>query len=499
MPPASDLPVAWQIGFWSNVPAGAVEPYSFPERLLYDFTVPASRVDVNQVGTDEFCTVYPNDVAYQYTLYLEPNEYFWQGDYNDMTEDSIFWLSIVAVYPDACEPLDYPWGWKTRPWSWMDDAVRFEHFGPPETGTVLDPYINSITPIEDPVYYESFDVAFELDTDSSYIKWEQPFTGIRDWPHYEDELSMGTGNNGEPDILRLVADDWRCDGNTPVDAVVWWGSYIGYSYNVGHIEEIPPPMPLPVKPDYFRLNIWDDVAAGEDPCYPYSHPNDIIWEYDAYDYDEVLVGYDKHPEGAPNEPVFRYSVRLPIEEWFWQDDVNNNVYWLSVVAVYDMSVRNYDWGWTNHKHMFNDDAVEGYFDPPTGWSWSELYDQTGVTEDMSFILFTKGWPRCWAYPTFCHGDGSSEGGGLPEGFVNTADFGDYRDGFFKNYWDHFPANPEDPQRGEYHPCGDYNRDGTINTADFGAYRDNFFQWPPANCVPGDPCGVYLPGSVKPPE
>ena len=39
---------------------------------------------------------------------------------------------------------------------------------------------------------KSYDMAFELDTDPNYIKWEQTYTGIRDWPHYEDEESMAT-------------------------------------------------------------------------------------------------------------------------------------------------------------------------------------------------------------------------------------------------------------------------------------------------------------------
>jgi hypothetical protein len=454
-------------------------------------------------------------------------------------------------------------------------------------------------------------------------------------------------------IDRLVADDWKCKGKTPVTDIVWWGSYIGYEYKPCHGEF----MPLPVKPDYFLLNIWTDVPANADLTVPFSHPNETIWEYKAYDYDEVLVGYDKHPEGiniaicgAPfdpswnndvqakllatgqfnsvdiitvntitptlaqlqaynavlvysdaiyadanalgnvmadyvdagggvvcamfeigygtgplphptaqmkgrwdrqgyyviprtqqygppqatlgtvyvpthpimqgvstfdggttsarptpttiippgatlvadwsdrsplvvtktiggvpradlglyppssdsrsdfwvsstdgallmanalswvasnlpttlgREPVFRYSVRLPKDDWFLQKDVND-IYWLSVVAVYKgpVSAVTYPWGWTNHPHAFNDDAVAGYLDPAVGvWSWNELFDQNGDTEDMSFILFTEpgcfpcahqdyfewlavGKPDCWCYPRQCHGDATGE---PPEG------------------------------------------------------------------------------------
>ena len=624
MPPQSSLPVDWWIGFWSNVPAGAGVPYSYPETLLHDFIVPASRVEIDQVGKDQYHSYYyPNDVCYQYHLDLEPEEVFWQHKFEPNTVDDIFWLSIVALYPEPCEPPLYPWGWKTRPWSWMDDAVRFSLDGKPQQGINLGP--GMFTPIEDPILQESFDVAFELDTDPNYIKWEQAYDSIRHWPHYHDELSMaalgpattkweqlpdlsgwdvafrtimgptheladdwqctktgpvsdirfwvswqyeqegnipwidvkiysdnpkGAGghsepnqllwqqgfdasqfivspyawyeqgwfdpvsgmwnhpdhsgcylididdidspfiqeedniywlsieiaaNDGEvgwktsevqwnddavywetngswhelhdpcnpeksldlafvittekeePELICLVADDWPCDQNTPITAIVWWGSYLDYEYEACNFDGTGPP--LPVKPDYFRLNIWTDVPA--DSCVPgsFSHPNEIIWQYDTRDYDEVLVGYDKHPEGSTmpgHEPVFRYSVRLPQEDWFLQED-GNNIYWLSVVAVYDENTPNYEWGWTNHEHVYQDDAVEGYFVGDT-LQWRELYDQTGASEDMSFILFTEPgcfpcahpdyfeWlsvdkPNCWCYPRQCHADAD----GLMEG------------------------------------------------------------------------------------
>ena len=164
------------------------------------------------------------------------------------------------------------------------------------------------------------------------------------------------------------------------------------------------------------MKIWTDIAAGEDPDVPYSHPGEIIWEYITYDYDEVMVGYDKHPHGEPNEPVFRYSVRLPEEEWFRQPDVNG-IFWLSVMAVYDVNnTPNYDWGWTNHKHVFNDDAVRGYQSAVGGiWVWEELFDQTGAGEDMSFILFTD--------PTLC----SSCANYNLDAIVNFLDYSDFAD------------------------------------------------------------------------
>jgi hypothetical protein len=377
LPPV--LPEKWWIGFWSNVPAWAEPyylPYSYPDMLRYSITIPAARVDFNEVGSDEYGTS-PHDICYQYNVDLEPNEVFRQDDFNGVTYDNTYWISIVAEYnvPEAY----YPWGWKTRPWSWKDDAVTFILPTKPGPNYITDPC--QIVPIVDPMWGESVDVAFELDTDPNYIKWEQLYTGIRNWPHYEDVNSMlSMWNLGAE---QLVVDDWRCVRRTPVTAVVWWGSYIGYGY-----EACQGPVPRPVPPNRFKLTMWTDVAA--DPCDPcsYSHPGEVIWQYDTNEYDEVLVGYDKYPEGEPNEPVFRYSVRLPDANWFHQPDYNE-VFWLSVQAIYDINMPNYNWGWTNHKHVFNDDAVAGYRNPTNGeWIWEELSDQTGASEDMSFILFT---------------------------------------------------------------------------------------------------------------
>jgi hypothetical protein len=618
--PPAVKPIAWRIGFWSNVvpmPSGSV---SQPGKLLWQVEVSATRVHEEWAGIDQFPDS-PMDTCFQYYVNLTTKEYFWQQKFIDpQSKDDVFWLSIAAVYPPGPLPPNL-WGWKTRPWHWMDDAVTFTIQGDFKPGYVPDPSI--VRPLEG-ICGESYDVAFELDTDPNYIKWEQAYTGIRDWPHYEDEESMATVdtvvetvtkwsqkpdlnpvisidvdatfsqqpayppqvladdfncittgpitdiyiwgswlhdalpdggpqnvfftlsihddlpvghpqnpnrysmpgqlrwmrqfNPGEFDVLlytevpegyympclpmywaqdhlrcwlyhfklqpgeftqtgsttkpvvywldvqampigatnpevrfgwkaseqhwnddavyavgtepilvpgpwqnltypvghpyagrtidlafeivtqkqyeqfnliRQVADDWKCERRTPVTAAVWWGSYIGYRYEACQCQATTPP---PTKPDYFLLSIWTDVPVG--PNDKFSHPGTKVWEYKAFDYDEVLVGYDKHPEASPPgqpggfEPVFRYSVKLPQTSWFRQKDVER-VFWLSVVAVYRGPLPViYPWGWTNHKHVFNDDAAAWEQDLTGMWKWVPLKDKTGVTEDMSFVLFT---------------------------------------------------------------------------------------------------------------
>jgi len=279
---------------------------------------------------------------------------------------------------------------------------------------------------------ESYDLAFELDTPPEWVKWQQPFTGIRDWPHYEDEPSVAIEDSvsGDLNILQKVADDWLCEQQTPVTAIAWWGSYIGYQY----YPCVNPALP-PQKPDYFLLEIWTDNPTGPNG---YSIPEQKIWEYRAAEYDEVLVGFDKYPhDPSPppyrHEPVFRYNVRLPEDAWFCQTE-ENGVYWISIMAVYQQDIQpEFQWGWTNHEHFFNDDAVAGIFDG-TSWQWRELFDQTGVSEDMSFMLFTDptqpcecfndnlghyadwaafGKPDCWCYERNCRGDADGKKQGSP--------------------------------------------------------------------------------------
>jgi hypothetical protein len=462
--PPAVRPTAWRIGFWSNVPANplAKPGHSYPRKLLWRVDVPAQRVQEERAGYDRF----PNrrsDTCFRYYVKFEPQEYFWQQKYIDSaTSDDVFWISITAIYPPVTIPFQQ-WGWKTRPQHWMDDAVKFTVEGDLPLGYASDsPLI--FTPIEAALCGQqvSFDMAFELDTDPSYIKWEQAFTGIRDWTHYQDEQSTAMEDTqGTPIIRRLVADDWPCEQITPITAAVWWGSYVGYRYKACDC----PLMAAPLKPDYFLLSIWTDVRPAANA--PFSRPGEKIWEYKAENYDEVLVGYDKQPETVEPgqtpgyEPVFRYSVRLPREKWFCQKDLNS-IYWFSVVAVYaGDKTPLHPWGWTNHPRVDwqvvdptvppniakNDDAVAGYLDT-TGatavWKWQELHDQTGVSTDMSFMLFTEpgcfpctystyndwltlGKPDCWCEPPYGSGyqcDGDADGvdsGGINKFRVFTGD------------------------------------------------------------------------------
>jgi hypothetical protein len=568
-------PQSWRIGFWSNVPADSRYAFSRPGDLLWVVTASADRVAEQHAGSDAFPGE-PADSCFEYLLKLDPREYFYPSHYLTSQTDDIFWISITAVYTGSPGPR-HVWGWKTRPQPWMDAAVKFEFRRDDlREGIALDP--TTAQPITNSLVCErldTYDMAFELDTDPDYIKWEQSFTGLRQWAHYEDEESLAvpgaadatkwlqgpdltrtgmdvditkdapptwpaqlcgddfectttgpitrislwgswyhdifasgnpenatftlsiredvpanrsstgysmpgrvlwrktfargafkiqsqeaptqsyyspgneifepenhrmvykyifdidpreafeqTGTAKDPTVYwlcaqaslvhspgsvatrfgwksssnhwndaavwagaqephegpwqslsypkghslsprsvdlafaietqgtatdlayrRLVADDWECADATPIAAVVWWGSYLGYGYQPCECQQMPAPRP----PDYFLLSIWSDAATTTG----IGHPSEKLWEYKAEFFDEVMVGFDKHPEPYDSssqgfEPVYRYTVRLPERDRFSQRNARD-IYWLSVVAVYeDATTMTYPWGWTNH-------------------------------------------------------------------------------------------------------------------------------------------------------
>lgn len=317
-------------------------------------------------------------MCFVYEVQLEPEEWFYQGDFE--SNENLFWISITAVYPTDTEQVNL-WTWLTRPNTWSNGAVNPSIMGDwPTYDERLFP--GRIYPIENSLLCgrnQAFDMCFELLTEQPWIKWNQSFTGIRQWADYSDDKSMAIEQDeNELVISRQVADDWLCESLHPVTAIAWNGSYIGYGYEACKCEDTNEPR----RPDYFLLSIRDNKLGNDTGIE--NAPGEKIWEYAAYDYDEVMVGYDRNPEGEPNEPVYRYSVRLPEDAWFIQDSPEQ-LYWFSIVAVFKGPSGEIpcEWGWTNHSHTFGSPAI--YLNPDEDL----LPDPNEGPVDMSFTLFTE--------------------------------------------------------------------------------------------------------------
>jgi len=380
--PPAQQPEAWHIGFWANQVEGLESSELYPERLVWVLEVPNDRVGREPLGLAEVGAGFP-EMCFVYRIELEPGEWFRQAQFT--SNEDVFWISITAIYPTGAEPINQ-WGWMTRPHLWGRGAVMPAIMGEwPTLEERLFP--GRIYPVEGSAMCgdrRACDLCFQLFTGPLSIKWDQPFAGIRDWPWYADEMAEALeAEDEELLVLREVADDWACERQDPVVAISWHGSYLGYGYEPSACIEVPEPR----RPDYFLLSL--STSARPDDEQPYEHPGERVWEYVAHAYDEVLVGYDKDPAGEPNEPVFRYSVRLPEEAWFRQPALET-VYWFSVVPVFEEPIedRLYHWGWTNHPHVFGSGATFIDYRVRMVPRWQPVQNALEEMVDMSFTLYT---------------------------------------------------------------------------------------------------------------
>lgn len=231
------LPSKFHIGIWTDVPADptGTSP-SHPGKLIWENY--CSTYEWNFAGYDvDPRGIMPWETCFQFNQKLEPEQWFYQDP--GPNERNIYWLSIAAIYCDCnadftgdgvvdladfaifqscygqppvgtCKQADlncdgqinaldvaifqcqlqagwpdpsccggtqvqYPWGWKTRPHFFQDDAYRIfsvDNAWPPKLGSSC----LEGTPIE--WQGESWDLAFELTT----IEVEEPRNDLGDAP-----------------------------------------------------------------------------------------------------------------------------------------------------------------------------------------------------------------------------------------------------------------------------------------------------------------------------
>lgn len=165
--PPPILPRAFHIGIWTNVKAGVDMHFSHPGTLIWENF--CDKWVWNFYGYDEH--PHPSDpdhkeTCFQFNQLLSQDEWFYQEPNEPNT---IYWLSIAAIYDQNKPDPNHPWGWKTRPWHFEDDAVRIMGTMHPD-GTLWPPdlKIGATWMIGDPVFYpteaNSWDLSFELTT-----------------------------------------------------------------------------------------------------------------------------------------------------------------------------------------------------------------------------------------------------------------------------------------------------------------------------------------------
>ncbi|MEJ5299065.1 MAG: hypothetical protein WHZ52_13625, partial [Armatimonadota bacterium] len=215
------------------------------------------------------------------------------------------------------------------------------------------------------------------------VKWDQPPQEMEPpqaWLGW-NELSVHGGK-------QIAADDWRCDTEDPVTDIHWWGSFLNWTR----------PEPPPDMPSHFHIAIWTDVPAGQDE--PWSHPGQVIWETDCYEFSITPEGFDFDPRDESFETCFRFDQMLNEQEWFRQT-TQQGIYWISIAAVYpDGMVVEHPWGWKTRprdpESLAPDDAVRIFIPtaPRLGAQFEKgepiFWPSPEQSWDLAFELTTGG-------------------------------------------------------------------------------------------------------------
>ncbi len=165
------LPVAFHLAIWKDVPG---TPFSHPGQMVWEHY--CENYTWNFAGYDKDPRgIYENEACFQFHQYLPDKDWFYQDPGPD--GKNIYWLSIAAIYDETPQ---YPWGWKTRPHFFQDDAVRIYQVKDPAGAINWPPHINWSWAQGQPIMWQdqSWDLAFELTTRDI----EQPMHDLGDAP-----------------------------------------------------------------------------------------------------------------------------------------------------------------------------------------------------------------------------------------------------------------------------------------------------------------------------
>jgi len=209
-PPQSVWPIAFHIGIWTDVPAGADPQFDFshPGKLIWEnwcdnwvwnfagydvqMLLPADPPPGGEPQLKEACFQFNQLLSQDEWFYQEPND-----EYDNDPNKTVYWLSIAPVYlPSQYDDPNFcVWGWKTRPHFFNDDAVRIWDTLDPSGLPVWPPTIAYTWADGDYIWWpdpcDSWDLAFELSTnqpgpeepdvnapDPDPLDWESPPTAI---------------------------------------------------------------------------------------------------------------------------------------------------------------------------------------------------------------------------------------------------------------------------------------------------------------------------------
>ena len=367
--PPPTRPTQFEICFWTDVPAGVDAPYSHPGILLKSIVCVPRTCEF--AGWDYDPRTGQHEACFKFEAQLTPEQYFYQGPSN-----TIYWISIRARY-DQGSPLQWVWGWKTRPRdpnSPAPDAAVISCEPPPPWTPILWPDTNT-----------QWDLAFELvsDYELGFQKWYQP----PDLSTNGMDVNITHVYQVMPLPGYVAGDDYLCTEPGWVTNITIWGSWSN--------DIVASPLPT------FHVGIHEDIPATPTN---YSRPGKTLWsrtfgpgtyQYSLYatNLEEWWFTPSDQARPAGDHACVQVNFSVPTPTAFYQagSQTNPKVYWLIVQAQWTNQFIPGVFGWKTSTQHWNDAAVWANAVMPDSPTWFELlypirHPQAGQRVDLAFRL-----------------------------------------------------------------------------------------------------------------
>lgn len=192
LPP--DLPLAFHIGIWTNVPdSSPSDPSTFahPGTLVWEtyctnwsWAVSGHESSADKSQSGQTCFLFSHQLSQDRWFEVSPT-----GSVKSETGTCVYWLSISALYDPTGDGPSHIWTWKTRPVASGAAGVIMATITPPTGAASWPPTVGSqwLTGIRQP---DLADMAFQLTT----------FSPLEFETHTSTETGLGE--------LAILAADW---------------------------------------------------------------------------------------------------------------------------------------------------------------------------------------------------------------------------------------------------------------------------------------------------
>jgi hypothetical protein len=425
--PTGNLPYAFHITIWTDVPAGTDANYSHPGKIVWENY--CDTYDVSFFGTEFDPRIQQTDLAkFEFYQELVPNDYWYQP-----TDANTYWLGIMALY--NAEP-NFAWGWETRPHLYNDDAVRF--FGRPEPDT------NYPSDMFEPVEFDgnSWDLSFELISNPKTPA--DPNSDLGDAPDSTNNFGVEMTAYSSSDVqAKANYPTVYMTGSPPYGPIHWQPNAVAYLGNSVSLEAEADMGPDSdgqnnIDPDNNVSNqdnaddgvLYMPLSMSHHPGVTFSYQVTVVtpnvplyvntwfdWNCDG-DWEDVLdwCGYPAPEWAAQNQTlVFNtpgvYTVRSsPFRPWEPREpnESFSGDLWMRI---------------TLSEQLWTGSGVAGS-GPASGYQFGETEDYhfepefpaycLGLAHPLSCEYIEVGAPVCWCNPRQCHGDADYQLSGSPK-------------------------------------------------------------------------------------